>query len=176
MAVIYFMFFIVTLVAALILVTLILTIKSKPKSARIIEIVGYVLLIVSIIWTIIVNLTTEMSADSDLLRLDEKLNVIWSFEGDKKDYIYNNNSDDLSQDYKLLHEHWTGPVFDDTLVKMQYKIVKYISYGLFALSTLFISAGRLSELLMVHPDKSSTRKYPKYKRNKRSKRIRKFKL
>lgn len=158
------MFFLVVSFSIAVFFMLILTIKLSPRNARKLEIIGYGFLITLSTWTIILNLTAEMKADSDLLSLNEKLHIIWSYEGDKNDYVNNNDMNDLSQDYKRLHEQWHGLAFDDTLLKTQDEYVKYINYGLFSLSTLFISVGRLSELFKVKPEETISRKYPKYKR------------
>lgn len=165
MAVMLFLFFLITLIAVVVLVLLISIIKKKTEYAKKIEIIGYGILTISIIWTGIVNSTNEMSTGSDLLIVDERLRNLWLYEGDKIEYMNSNDLNNLSQDYSALSADISSPVFDDKLIKEQDKTAKKISYVLFLISTLLISVGRLNELFFDSSRKStSIRKYPKYRR------------
>lgn len=142
-----FIFTLVVVLAAFIFSVLIFILKSKPISSRIIEIIGYGLLVISIIWTGIDKMMGEFASSADKFNVDEKLHILWLYEGVKNEYLNTNDVENLTQDYHKLDEHWHGPAFDFELLKKQDTIVKVISYSLFVLSTLFIAAGRLGEII-----------------------------
>lgn len=156
LAVMLYLFFGITLIAVVFLVFLISFIKKKPEYAKTFEIIGYGFLTISIIWTGVVNSTSEMSTGSDLLIIDERLRNLWLYEGDKIEYMNNNDLNNLSQDYSALSSDISNPVFDDKLIKEQDKTAKMISYGLFLISTLLISVGRLNELFFDGSRKSTS--------------------
>jgi len=56
---------IVIVLALLLSFTLILLMQLSPKSARYIEIVGYVILIISLMWTGFTNVIEDESKDSE---------------------------------------------------------------------------------------------------------------
>lgn len=147
MAVIIGMFFVIFVLALMIFGILVTVINNKPNSARYIELIGYAFLIISLIWTGVTNLTNDSSSSTDKIMLEEKMHVLWSFEKDKLDYLTDEDINDLYEDYRALYDYINGPISDVELIKEQDKIAKNINYGLFVLSTLFIAAGRLEELL-----------------------------
>lgn len=150
---------------------LITVIKASKITARNIEMFGYFLLVVSLIWTGIYNSTDDMVRGSEYLKLDETLKVQWSYEGDKKDFLINGDIEDLNEDYYRLTNHLRGPAFDDKFINEQAAITEKIHYGLFVLSSLFIAAGRISEVLNVNKtDKpSANHKIKNIKNHKRRK-------
>jgi hypothetical protein len=77
--------------------------------------------------------------------------------------------------YNTLNEQWHGPVMNNDLIKYQEKIAKNISYGLFGLSTLFISAGRLSELFISKPKEEPVKRKLRNRAVSRMRRGRKLK-
>lgn len=145
------MFGMLLVIALLVFYILFLIVKSIPRSARYIEIVGYAILVISLIWTGIVNTTEDMSKGSEYINLDEKLNQLWHFNGDLKDFTQDKNADDLANDYFEQSKYWQENNVNGQFVHEQEEIAKKISYGLFVLSSLFILVGRLEELVNKKP-------------------------
>ncbi|WP_313893811.1 hypothetical protein [Psychrobacillus sp.] len=63
------------------------------------------------------NSTEEMERGSEFLMLEEKLKILWLYEGDKKDYLINGDIDDLNNDYFSLTNYLHGPVFDNGFIR-----------------------------------------------------------
>jgi len=147
MKVIIIMFGMLLVIALLVFYLLYLVIKSIPKSARYIEIVGYVILVISLIWTGIVNTTEDISKGNEYINLNEKLNHLWYFNGDLRDFAQDKNADDLANDYFERSKYWQENYLNGQYVHEQEEVAKKINYVLFGLSTLFILVGRLEELV-----------------------------
>ncbi|WP_346235745.1 hypothetical protein MKY04_09390 [Lysinibacillus telephonicus] len=169
------MFIVLLSVSVGVFFILTMVVKANRITARNIEMFGYFLLVVSLIWTGIYNSTDDMVKGSEFSKLDETLKVLWSYEGDKKDYLINGDIEDLNEDYFKLTNHLQGQVFNDKLINEQAAITKKIHYGLFVLSSLFIAAGRISEVINVNkPDKpSANNKMKNIKNHKRRKKQKK---
>ncbi|MED4064422.1 hypothetical protein [Priestia megaterium] len=149
--------FVILLVIALLLFYLLfLVVKSIPKSARYIEIAGYAILVISLIWTSVVNTTEDISKGSEYINLNEKLNHLWYFNADLKDFAQDKNAEDLANDYFERNNYWQENHVNGQFVHEQEEIAKKINYGLFALSSLFILVGRLEELVNKKPISQST--------------------
>jgi hypothetical protein len=144
MGVMIFLFVIIFVFALGVFCILGFVVKKYNAIARYIEIIGYVLLVTSLFWTGMVNITSDESKGSDNLILNEKLDILWYFENHK---LLDKNTNEKLKDFNQLDQEWNGPVTDKKLIKLQDDIANKISYALFALSTLFIGAGRLEELL-----------------------------
>ena len=125
---------------------LLLVINNNKSTARKIEFFGYLLFVVSLIWTGVHNITQEMSRGSEFIMLDERLRVLWTYEGAKKQYYTDRNIDDLNDAYYELSKHLNGPVFENNLIKEQEAFTNKTHYVLFVLSSLFIAAGRIAEV------------------------------
>jgi len=166
----FFIFIYLLLISLGIFLLLLWVIKTDKLTARNIEFIGYLLLVVSLIWTGVYNLTQEVSRGSEFIMLDERLRVLWLYEGAKKEYYNNENIDDLNDAYYELTKHLQGPVFDNKLIKEQEDFTNKVHYGLFVLSSLFISAGRISE---VFHDSSTNKNLNKNKKrtNKKAERV-----
>jgi len=161
-------FILLLLISAGVFIILLMLINSNKTTARNIEIFGYFLLVVSLIWTSVFNITDEMAKDSEFMMLDETLKVMWFFEGDKRDYLIDGDIDKLNDEYERLTKYFQGQVFNNETINEQKAITNKIHYGLFVFSSLFIAAGRLSEVLNVNKKKkSSTNKIKKKKTYKR---------
>lgn len=140
-------FVVLLAVALLVFYFLLLVIKSNPKNARCIEIIGYAILVISLIWTGIVNTTEDISKGSEYINLNEKLNHLWYFNGDLRDFAQDRNADDLANDYFERSKYWQENYLNGQYVHEQEEVAKKINYVLFGFSTLFILVGRLEELV-----------------------------
>ncbi|MEY2195754.1 hypothetical protein AB7942_23925 [Neobacillus sp. BF23-41] len=158
MGAIIFTFIILLCIAVVIMYLLVTLIKWRSNLARKIEIIGYTILIASILWTAVANMTNDMSTGSDYLILDEKLNALWFLEDKKIAYIKDGDIGSLQEQ----HDRWYNDLVDlevsSEYVKKQEEIAKIISYGLFVLSTLFISAGRIGELFVTNSNEEEVNK------------------
>ncbi|GAB1759295.1 hypothetical protein [Priestia megaterium] len=171
------MFFVLSVAALLVFYFLFLLIKSIPRSARYIEIAGYAILVISLIWTGIVNTTEDISKGNEYINLNEKLNQLWYFNGDIRDFAQDKNSEDLANDYFKRSKYWQTNYLNGQFVHEQEEISKKLNYGLFGLSSLFILVGRLEELINKKSTNQSTNRYRfkrrarRYKKRTNSKRI-----
>lgn len=164
------MFIFIVFISAGIFWGLLWVIKANKSSGRKIEIVGYFLLVLSLIWTLVYNSTQELSKGSESLMIEERLRVLWLYEGEKKKYYDTGNIDALNDSYSDFNRYLQGPAFENKLIKEQEEITNKIHYGLFILSSLFIAAGRISEVLNDNSTKKSSIKNNNSKNKKRKKR------
>lgn len=166
------MFGMLLVIALLVFYLLYLVIKSIPKSARYIEIAGYAILVISLIWTGIVNTTEDISKGSEYINLNEKLNQLWYFNGDLRDFAQDKNADDLANDYFERSKYWQVNYLNGQSVHEQEGIAKKINYALFGLSSLFVLAGRLEDLINKKPTSQPTSRSTNQDRFKR--RVRRY--
>lgn len=137
-------FGIFALLAILLFIFLSIYLKKHPKSAMYIEIFGYCILVISLLWSVMANLIAEFSLDSNFFDIDEKLNTLWRWEGSK---VYYRNHEDIYESYLNKDDYWNSDIFNHEFLKKQDSTAKIISYGLVTLSSVFILSGRLSELI-----------------------------
>lgn len=151
MGAIVLLFVLTISISVIIFGVLIFVIKAMPEWAGKIEKVGYMILFISLIWTGIVNVTGDFSNNSDRLIEEERIRIIWEFEKIKIKSLDEEDVDNLLHEFMVLNEQWYRLV-DNELLKKQDKIMKSISYFLFAISSIFIPAGRFAEWFLAKPE------------------------
>lgn len=117
--------------------------KIFPKVSKVIELGGYFLLLVSVAWALITN----SFGDTQNYITDEKLNILWQFEGDKLRYLEDQDFDKLLEEHNQLVSNWHYLFTGTEYALYQESLAKQISYWLVAGSTIFIAVGRWGEIL-----------------------------
>ncbi|MCU5303199.1 hypothetical protein OCE40_15030 [Bacillus toyonensis] len=169
MGVIIFMLVMVTSVVIVLLYLLVLFIIKKPKIAIRLEIIGYCLLAISLGWLIVFNMTVDIANETDKSHLNEKLKLIWIYNGDISSYLVTKDSQRLLEQQSLLTKIWNEIEPRSENFKKQEELVKIINIVLFILSTLFIACGRVGELIeRCSNNKKTVRKKRYQKRHWRS--------
>lgn len=150
--VIFFILFMIIIIVAGVFYMIISIVKHTPlKVLRFVEIVGYFILTVSIVWTaIIFNYAQDMSNSIEKEAINNKLNMIISIEEDKL-----KNPDDrlesFDQDFNYLRSREESTVYAEN----QTILIRNINYVLLSLAPILIATGRLSEIVSRKKEKNS---------------------
>lgn len=147
MLAIIFLLFSICVVAISIFLSLAYFIRRNSKIATKVEIFGYILLVVSLLWGFIVSDTTDIANGNKDLILNEKLNILWKYEGKKARNIDDISNYQLSQEYLEDNDNWVYWNYSGDTINMQERLVNIAHYFIAGLSTVFIAAGRMSEVL-----------------------------
>jgi hypothetical protein len=139
---------ILLLVLMLILLGFLIFLMSiQPSLGKWFEAVGYIFLVISLGWTILFNITNDMSTDTDLMIINEKLDNLWRFNKDLSEYIEKGSFNELQKSYYELSEYITDLEEGTEYFENQEKIIKNTHAALLILSTLLIACGRGQELI-----------------------------
>lgn len=119
-----------------------------PNSAIKLELIGYVLLAISLGWSFLHNDLINMSSNSDWIILNEKLNNLWHYNRNLQSFIHDGDFDEINEKYYSLTKNMHYLEESSQMLKKQEKTANILSSILLVLSTLFIACGRGKELII----------------------------
>lgn len=124
-------------------------VRLNDITARIIEILGYLLLFVVLIWELVIkNLMMDSFYNSDFSHLNNKLNHLWFMIDDE----LKGDSVSCWKEYEEFFSVGPGKHIEE-----QKKCVDIIEVILKILSAVFIAIGRIQELIKNHEGRSVER-------------------
>ena len=139
----------------MILFALTTIIKAYPAIAIKLEVSGYILFAISLGWFFINDDLINMSANSDLLILNEKMYDLWHFNEDLYEYIESGNIDEIREKHHSMTKHIQQLEEGAEGLKRQERTSGIINGVLFALSSLLVAAGRGKDLILEIDKKKS---------------------
>lgn len=128
-------------------------VKSFPNLIIRLELIGYILLAISLIWFFIPDSLSSMSYKSDLLIIDEKINSLRNFNTDLYRYIEDGDILKLKESYSRDVEHLHKLMMDSEGIQKQENTARNINGALIGLSSLLIAMGRIRELFLKLEEK-----------------------
>ncbi|MFB4212975.1 hypothetical protein ACE1TH_13815 [Shouchella sp. JSM 1781072] len=142
------LFAVTTIITIIIIYILVIIMKSYPKLATYLETVGYVLLAISLAWTFLFSSIDNMSNETDMYVINEKLDTLWRANSKLQKALSNDDFTNLDDYTYELHSYWYRIEEDTKYFREQVSIAKIISAILLGFSTLLIACGRGQELLI----------------------------
>lgn len=150
MLTIVFMFILITILAFTLVGLLIVALKNQLRATRVIEIGGFVLFVATISWTIIHDLTNDMSSENDSYVINAKLDMLWN----NQLLLSQGEHDDLIEYQQEASAQWLNLKEQSKEFKDQEEIVKKIHAYLLAFSAMLVAIGRGRQLIFgTHEDK-----------------------
>lgn len=148
-------------VVALVVLAIIYIFKSIiigfPNTAIKLEIAGYVLLAVSLGWSFLNEDLKNMSHNSDLLILNQKIDKLWYYNEDLHEYIAEKDINKIRERYHQMSKHIHDLELNTQGLKKQVETSRRITGALFVLSSLLIACGRGKELIFKAKSKVDTK-------------------
>ncbi|MCR8655842.1 hypothetical protein NV377_12690 [Paenibacillus sp. T3-5-0-4] len=124
-------------------------IKKYPKVAVWVELFGYFILIISIIWVMFDFTAAKQNQDGQNLVINEKLDNIWSYFNNLNSYYSNNDLSELQNSYYEKTKYIRtviDPINKEGWTKI-HELTSKIQLILIAISGAMIPAGRFNELI-----------------------------
>lgn len=149
------LFISILIISCLLFRLILFFIKSKPERAIGVEISGYILLLISLLWGFVVIETENVSNGQSDIILNEKLNMLWEFEREKTRNSDTENIYALYEEHSLIDERWLSFNESNKLIGEQEELANKLQYFIVGLSTILIASGRIGEIIISSKSKKT---------------------